>query len=632
MAEKEGECKLEENIRKASEISNRIIVTGDLNVDMSDANPQSEQLKNIYKCYGLTQYITKPTRIDKKSGTPSIIDHVWSNADLNYIRQSGTFHGISDHFGIYMRLRIEKQPKQTETIRYRTFKNYNPTLFSEDLNNNFQSSKIEKYIEENDVNAATQELVRVIQETADTHAPEVTIKTGKHKNKVPWFSQELTEKINQKNDLLADYFSSGLEMLKQRVTKLKNEINHLKRKLKKTYYTEKMSEVNGDQKKLWKVFKNITGTGKNMDGVEPDMMNQEKANNYNKFFTSVGAEIQKSLNVQQHKKNFSGLCGFKFKDENCENIIKIIDKIRIDVAVGSDTVNARLIKDAKAIIAPYLTEIINTGYNTNTFPNCMKTTVIRAIHKKKNTDDINNYRPISILPTISKVFERSASDQMITFLEDNGKINRNQHAYRSKHSTTTCLAELTNRIYKLLDAGRHCAIASLDLSKAFDSISHTLILHKLSKLGLGESSIKWIRSYLQDRKQRTKFKSYISTEETVISGIPQGSIIGPLLFICFTNDLADEFKDCFMVAYADDTQLVVDAKNMNQLKAKIDEVIKTAQRWYEANSMKNNIGKTEILVLNPSRTKRKTFKIKVIDEGKPVIIETHINQNTWNTY
>ena len=621
MNEKAGECKLEENIRKVSEITSRIVITGDFNIDLANHDASSEQLKNIFKCYGLTQFISKPTRIDAKSGKPTIIDHIWSNDELNLIKETGTFIGISDHFGIYMRLRINKPPKHEETITFRNFKKYNPDLFNNDLECNLRNSNISKCLEENDVNSATEELVNVIQKTADVHAPVVTIKVGKQKKQAPWFSEELTDKINQKNDLLKDYFSSGLKWLKQRANKLKNEINHLKRKKKQTYYTERMEEVGDDPKKLWKVYKEVTGTGKNRDVVEPDYLNQEKVNKHNKFFATVGVEIQKNLKVQEHPTSFPGLDGFMFNDETPDNIEKLIDRIKIDVAVGSDTINARLIKDAKTNLAPYLTAIINTGYKTNTFPNCMKTTIIKPTHKKNSPDDIANYRPISILPTLSKIFERSASDQMIAYLEDNNKINPNQHAYRSKHSTKTCLVELLNYIYKLLDLKRFCAIVSLDLSKAFDSISHSLMLHKLSKLGYGENCLKWVKSYLCERKQRTKFKSFTSTEETVVSGIPQGSIIGPLLFICFTNDLAEVFTDCTMVAYADDTQLVVYAKNLSQLKMKIEQVIKTAQAWYEANSMKNNIGKTEILILSPGKAKRNTFKIKVIDEGKPVIIK-----------
>ena len=619
--EKPGECKLEENIRKASEVTNRLILTGDLNIDTKSTNVKTIHLKEVYKCYGLSQYVKKPTRVDPKSGKPTTIDHIWSNKEVNLIKTTGTFTGMSDHFGTYMRLNLQQQAAEKETIKYRCFKKYNPCNYSDDLNTKLTNSDVNKYLEEKDVNGATEELIKIMQQTADMHAPQKEFTVGNEKSKIKWFTEELKEKIIEKNELLTDYFMSGIQSLQDRAKKLKNEINHIKRKLKKIYYTDKIEEAEGDTNKLWKVLKEVTGTGKTKENVEPEMIDQAKANKYNKFFATVGVEIQKQLEVQTHRTDFTDLQGFEFEDESTETVTKLIDKIRADVAVGCDKISARLIKDSKTVIAPYIAKIINVGYRTSTFPNCMKTTVIKPLHKKKSTDDIANYRPISILPTLSKVFERAATNQMVSYLESNNKINKNQHAYRSKHSTVTCLVEVLNYIYKLVDQKRCTALASLDLSKAFDSISHTLILHKLSKLGIGESCLKWIKSYLNDRKQRTKFKSYLSSEETVESGIPQGSIIGPLLFICFTNDLAEEFTDCKMVSYADDTQLIVDAENMHQLKEKIEKVIKTAQKWYEANSMKNNIGKTEILILNSGKGK-KHLKIKVIDEGEPVTIET----------
>ena len=224
---------------------------------------------------------------------------------------------------------------------------------------------------------------------------------------------------------------------------------------------------------------------------------------------------------------------------------------------------------------------------------------------------------------MSKVFERTAVDQLVKFLEEKNLLSKNQHAYRQSHSTVTCLVELTNYIYRLLDNKKLIAIASLDLSKAFDSISHKLILKKLAAFGIGRSTVYWIESYLTRRIQTTKFKKYTSKEETVLSGIPQGSIIGPLLFLCFTNDLADVFTDeeAQMFAYADDTQLVVSDKNINQLKKKIERVIKLAQNWYLNNSMKNNIGKTEILILNSGRNTL-NIQITVEDEGEKVTIKS----------
>ena len=151
---------------------------------------------------------------------------------------------------------------------------------------------------------------------------------------------------------------------------------------------------------------------------------------------------------------------------------------------------------------------------------------------------------------------------------------------------------------------------------------YKLILKKLSILGLERNTIAWIKSYLENRKQTTKFKHFTSKEENVSSGIPQGSIIGPLLFLCFTNDLAEVFENkCKMMAYADDTQLIIDAKNLTQLKIKIEQVITTAQKWYKENSMKNNITKTEILLIN-TRTKNENIKINIQQDGEYKTIES----------
>lgn len=622
-----NESTMEENIRKAAEITNNIIITGDFNVDMSDHESKDAQmLKETYESYNLKQHILKPTRVDRTSLKPTIIDHIWASTDSNLIKATGTFDGISDHMGIYMKLNQNTPDIPDSKIIFRNYKNYSAEEFCNELAVNLETSNIEEHLSNNNVNLATDTLIKTIQETAQKHAPVVEINSKNRKKSIPWFTNELKNLIKSKNELLQDYFTSGLESYKRRVKIISNNINYLKRHLKKTYINDKLDQANGDSKEVWKVYNLTTRKTKVKETIEPDMMNQHKADKCNTYFATIGLEIQKKLKNNNQPPNIPedltppSHLNFKFKPETISNIEKIIDNIRSDVAIGEDMIGAKLIKDMKNTISPILTKIVNKGYETKSFPDSMKYAAIKPIHKKGNTDEISNYRPISILQTLSKVFEKAAANQIVPHLESNKLLHRNQHAYQKCHSTITCLIEVLTYIYSLIDKKKLTAIISLDLSKAFDSIDHKLLLKKLSKLGLGENAVQWVESYLTNRKQITKFKKFKSTEEIVHSGIPQGSIVGPLLFLCYTNDFHEELTgECKTFAYADDTQMVIEATNLKQLTKKAEKVISLAQKWYQNNIMKNNIGKTEIIVINTTQ-KNERIKVTVEDEGINVSI------------
>lgn len=618
-----GESKLEENIKKATEISNRLILNGDFNIDLSNKNnKQTQEITNLYTSYGLKQYVNKPTRINSESGRPTLIDHIWAMEELNMIKRSGTFTGMSDHFGTYMILNKQKEPNEKQTIKCRSYKKYDKDAFCKDLDENLTNSNIKVYIDNKDANKATEELIKTLQETSHIHAPLNEIKIGNKKDAVPWKNEDLNNKINEKNSLISDYFYYGANVFKSRIKKLSNEITHMKRKLKSVYIADKLAEAEGNSKKTWNLLNFITSKGASRDSIEPELINQTTADQHNKFFATVGTEIQKELNFKPQVEKINGMKGFKFNERSTEDIIKLIDRIKPDVAVGNDDIGAKLIKDSKQIIAPLLAQIINLGYETSTFPDLMKSATIRAIHKKNSTEDIENYRPISILPTLSKVFELDASIQMMERFVRDKALSKHQHAYQKGHNTVTCLFEVLNYLYKMADNLKFTAIVSLDLSKAFDSIDHTLLLNKLADMNMSESSLKWIKSYLTARKQRTKFSKITSNEETVKSGVPQGSILGPLLFLCFTNDLPRSFDlSQKILSYADDTQILVDADSIEELIKKIEIVITKAQSWYERNSMKNNIGKTEILLLNTGRQSNKDINIKIKQDKKVISIK-----------
>ena len=618
----DGETKIEENIRKVSEISDKIVITGDLNIDMkNESHKDTIILNNIFDTYGLTQIISKPTRVDPRSKRAALIDHIWTNLN-QLVRGKGTFLGVSDHLGTFVKLNITKNEPSQKFIKIRSYLNYNEELFNSNLSEALRNSNIDQYIEKKEINSATDELVRIIQNTVNKLAPIKVVKQ-KDKNKyIPWYTTELQNMIKDKNQSLSNYFYFGIEAFKKQAKDISNKIKYLKRKLKSKYFTDKINSFQEDPKKYWQTINELTQRSECKDATEPDIMNQEKANSFNKYFATVGEEIQKSLKKQFEVNDFSRILGFDFKTETESSIGKIIDHIRNDVATGDDGISAKIIKDGKPTLVPILTKLVNLSYEKNLFPDCMKIAAIKALHKKDDKNSFSNYRPISILPTLSKVFERSATQQLVEHLEKNNIIRPSQHAYRKGHSTVTCLFEVVNYLYQLIDEKKMAAVVSLDLSKAFDSINHNLLLNKLSSMNLSENTLLWVKSYLSNRQQYTKFKNYISTKQPITAGVPQGSIIGPLLFICYINDLYPAFdSESRVYSYADDTQIIVNANNTNQLIKRIEKTIESAQTWYSNNSMQNNIGKTEILVTKIKGTKN-TVKLKIIEDGKRKILES----------
>ena len=623
LIETENETPLEKQLNEMLQINRNLMIIGDLNCDTALKSEQksTSKLLEVLEGLSLTQLINKPTRIDQKSRKWTTIDHIWTDEKQKLVKNSGTIEGISDHSGTYATINSTKEKLQPEKFQFRCYKNYNSKDFNTDLEEALRDPNLNQLIAEEKVNEATEKWVNIFVETAGKHAP---IKEGTSSNKtkiIPWFTSELKTLIDERRTrlklYLLDGFLSDLNIMKT----LTNKINQYKRKLKKIYYKEQITKYEGDPNKLWQILKEVTQTKiSNKNEIEPELLDQTKVNNFNKFYATVGSKIQEKLKIKEKDPLTETPGKFEFRDVNEETTIKLIDRIRTNVAVGHDNIHARLLKDSKMTIAKTLTQLVNISYKKAIFPTCMKKGIVRPIYKKDDPEDPGNYRPITILSTLSKVFERSAADQQMEYYMTNQILNGTNHAYIRGHSTETCLHEIVNFIYRENDKGNLVGIASMDLSKAFDSISHSHLIHKLSTLGLGPKSLKWCKSYLTARKQQTRFKKFISEEEFVTSGVPQGSILGPLLFISFLNDLPSYFQNCKIVSYADDTQLLVTAKNGKEIKNLLENVINTAQKWYAKNSLLNNATKTEIMLIT-GRKHNEKFYIEILDEGKKKKLE-----------
>ena len=479
LSDKSGESKLEKHLTEAVSKNSEICLIGDFNKDLLKKD-KSKKLKTLFKNYKFKQLIKEATRFDPTTNKGSLIDHIWTNSEN--ILESGTTTGLSDHKGTFLIINKEKPKLPIRKIKIRNYKKFNKENFDEDLKTKLKESKIETQINEGNVNLATETLTNTIKSTLNRHAPLIEINANEKKQYMPWYNEELKTKIKHRKELVADSYTHN-KSYRKIIKKQTKMINSLKNFLKTKFIKEEIEKAGKDDKELWKLINFLLNTQKSKNIVEPDNLTQEKINDFNKFFATIGFEVQKELKIDKNQKeqiNFD-FKPFFFEDENEKSVEKIIDSIKKDVATGCDDIPAKIFKDFKTTLSPYITKLINLSYKCNTFPDILKKAIVTPIYKKEEKNDISNYRPISILTILSKIFEKSASNQLLNYFETHLLINSKQHAYRKFHSTITCLFELINHIHEKLDERKVVAIVSLDLSKAFDSINHDLLLKKTTK-------------------------------------------------------------------------------------------------------------------------------------------------------
>ena len=551
---------LQDLVQNPNILNKDVFLMGDFNIDLMKCNSQnnSQEFIETLMSASFLPLISKPTRVASQSAT--LIDNIFCN--VLPLPESGiVLSDITDHYPIFAQVPI-KLTKQNNFYRRRKITTDNLTS----LQNSLKEIDWSFVYNTTDVNLSYDKFIATITSKIDNHIPMRNIKNRyKRIPKLPWITQSILRSINRKNNLFYKYRCNPTEKNKKKYVSYKNTLTKLLRTQKKNFYVNQISKYKNDIKNTWKTIKNAMNTPNNTSNISEIRWGNASSNTpagmaeiFNDFFSSIGKNL--SQNIPSSCKSFRDFLGTPnsktifFDPTYAEEITKIVANLKEGKSPGHDGIDNYLIKNIFPQIVDPLVHIINSSLTTGHVPNSMKIAKVIPIYKKGEKDDVNNYRPISLLTFISKILERIVYIRTERFLKTCDIFSKFQFGFRENHSTTHALLTLIDKVTHALDTFSHTIGIFLDFSKAFDTINHQILLAKLAHYGIRGKALEWFTSYLSNRSQFVHVNGFNSQKKTITCGVPQGSLLGPLLFIIYINDFHRSSEKLSFILFADDSK------------------------------------------------------------------------------
>lgn len=520
-----------------------ILCFGDVNVDLFNIN---NPISECFDSYNFTQLINEPTRITNSSGT--LIDPIFIN-DKTLISNAGTINAdmLADHRLVFCKLDISVNKQKQKIITYRDFSNFNHDNFLHDL----QALPWHNLISELNINQKVDIFNRFIVATFDIHAPLKTVRVSKPK--APWLTPNLKLLMKERERALQKYKVSKLLADWENYKQIRNFTLSQVRSEKRAYLN--FIYQNNNYKKTWDALDSFNIRNKNKFSDLPSELSDP--NDINDFFSNILQQNNNNCDESTMYYNtnlYNNDLNFNFRLATVEEIHDNLFAIKSN-AYGIDNISVNMLKYCSPFVDCYITHLINYSIETSTFPDLWKVAVGSPLAKISNPRDFSDLRIISILPCMSKILEKTLFNQIYEYVNKNKILPSCQTGFRKHYNTSMCLAQVIDDIIAAYDKKSVTVLVLLDFSKAFDTINHKLICAKLKFYGFCETSVSLMKSYLLNRKQKIKCNNNFSPYCNINSGVPQGSILGPLLFILYTADILMSINYCKVQAYADDSQL-----------------------------------------------------------------------------
>ncbi len=615
---------LKTSMSKVNKERKKCVITGDINIDglHIDKNMHVNKFYRATIEQGFIPTITLPTRIvETKAATQiSLIDQIFTNfqtfKDNKSIYSGNIFSDISDHLPNFLNIHSYSKKNILERPIIRIYGEKNTNKFKKLL----QEANWDELLSATDENIALNIFYNIYNVAFNKAFPLKRLSRNRARDK-EWITSEIKQNIHHKNRLFKKSLLHPTPSNRKKYTIFRNILNRKIRLAEDNYYKNLLSNGSQNLFKLWNIFGKIINPNKHkcnkkiaklkcLDKVIEN--DKDIANALNDYFCNIGEQMAESHTndtstftkyLDESNKN-----SFFLSPTTYEEVLKEIKKLNPKKSGGADNLSPGLLKSTANVLSTPITHIINLSFQNSRVPDMLKLAKVIPIYKKNEKYLTKNYRPISLLSTINKIMEKIMYRQIISFLTKHSILYAYQFGFRENHSTAMALIEIVDNIYQELENGKYVAGIYLDISKAFDTVDHSILLYKLEHYGIRGEPLEWFKSYLTNRKQFTVVNNQQSSTKNIKYGVPQGSVLGPLLFLIYTNDIVNCTKEKNLTRlFADDANSFLSRDTPEELKRSMTIILKDFFKWCSDNKLTVNIDKTCYTVFKTRRKEVPSF-------------------------
>lgn len=656
-----------QNLHRHSKKKN-VYIVGDFNQDVAkyeiDANIQN--LVDTAACHGLVQLVSRPTRITEHSAT--IVDLVFTNNIDNTLSCNIITLDLSDHLAIHTKVALNSGGTyMTRATKHDKAKNREFRIFNEMNDNIFRN-----YIDEetwddinDDADAQSQydkftEIYTKHYNSAYPLKTEHTRRKNERKKPRPWILPWLEDACSRKNMLYHTYVKEPTIANKTIYLKMKEFCEKHIKKAKSKYYDKFFKDYNDNSRKQWQMINSLLNRNKKRVDIsklvdkEGNVANTPSkiAENFNDYFANVASNLKSGNNDRTESTDgtdstYNSYQSFLRQPVQNPITIRTVEPQEVHDVINNfknkstlDTkISALKVANSSYGFTSIVSKIINTSFSEGIFPHQLKNARVVPVFKQGNKFEVENYRPISLLSCLSKIYEKLMHNRISNFLELNNVLHDMQYGFRAGRSCEHALLTAKEILLNSLSKRQVSLLLLIDFSKAFDMVEHSVLLKKLEHYGIRGTTLKWMKSYLENRMQFVTIEGIDSSTREMKFGVPQGSILGPLLFIIYINDLPQISNFAKFIMYADDANIILTGDNITEISEKLSVLGNELEKWVESNGLALNLKKTKYMIFSRQRTEVRLTSpfsisnVEIEQKSEARFLGVIVDENlTWTTH